>query len=156
MIILITDGEDHEGDVEAAARAAADEGIVIYTVGIGGTSGEPIPLRNARGDVVGYKEDRERRKVTSRLGEGPLQAIATATGGKYYRSSAEGSELKQIHEDISEMDQGSVSSRHHVAMEERYTIPLGAAILLLMLEAFLSDRRRQAGAASALPEEKVA
>jgi Ca-activated chloride channel homolog len=156
VIILITDGEDHEGDVESAARAAAEEGITIYTLGIGGTGGEPIPLRNARGDVVGYKEDREHRKVTSRLGEGALQAIATTTGGKYYRSSAEGSELKQIQEEVSEMDQGSMTSRHHVAMEERYTLPLGVAILLMMLEAFLSDRKREAGRTPALSEENVA
>ncbi len=155
VIVLITDGEDHEGDVEAAARAAADEGITIYTVGIGSPSGEPIPLRNARGDVVGYKEDRSRRKVTSRLGESALQSIAVLTGGKYFRASPEGTELKRIHEEIMGMDQGSLSSRLHTALEERYQLPLFVAIVLLALEAALSDRRR-AEAPGAAAEERAA
>ncbi len=83
VLILITDGEDHEGDVREAARAAADAGMIIYTVGIGSPGGEPIPLRDARGNVTGYKEDRSERKVTSRLGEAVLEEIAIATGGRY-------------------------------------------------------------------------
>src|SRR5262249_24968470 len=109
VLVLITDGEDHEGDVQAAARAAAAEGITIYRSGVGSPSGEPIPLRNARGDITGYKEDRTHRKVTSRLGEGDLEAIAQATGGKYFRSSPEGLELHRVYEEIARMDQRSLS-----------------------------------------------
>lgn len=147
VIILITDGEDHEGDVEGAANAAADQGIVIHTVGIGSTSGTPIPLRNARGDVTGYKEDQERRKVTSRLNESALESIAVATRGKYHRASAEGIELRRIYEEIAAMDRRTLSSRMMSAFEERYVIPLGAALVLLALEAALGDRRRVARAA---------
>ncbi len=142
VLILITDGEDHEGDIESAARAAAEDGITIYTLGIGTLEGEPIPMRNARGDVVGYKEDRSRRKVTSRLGESALEAIAVATGGRYYRSTPEGGELKRIYEATSGMDQTTLSSRLHTAYEERYALPLGIAILLLSIEAAISDRKR--------------
>ncbi|HKQ98954.1 MAG TPA: VWA domain-containing protein, partial [Candidatus Polarisedimenticolia bacterium] len=123
VIILITDGEDHEGDVEGAANAAADQGIVIHTVGIGSTTGTPIPLRNVRGDVTGYKEDQERRKVTSRLNESALESIAVATRGKYHRASAEGIELKRIYEEIAAMDRRTLSSRMMSAFEERYVIP---------------------------------
>jgi len=142
VIVLLTDGEDHEGDVEAAARAAAEDGITIYTLGIGTPEGEPIPMRNARGDVVGYKEDTKRRKVTSRLGEGSLQAIAAATGGRYYRSTPEGGELKRIYEAIAGMDQATLATRMHTAYEEHYMLPLGIAILLLAIEAAISDRKR--------------
>ncbi len=149
VLILITDGEDHEGDVEAAARDAAAEGVVIYTVGVGGTAGEPIPLRNTRGEITGYKEDRERRKVTSRLGEGALESIASITGGKYFRSSAEGPELRRIYEEVSGMDQKSLSARLQTTYEERYVIPLGVALALLMLEASIGDRKgRKAAQAS--------
>ena len=144
VLVLITDGEDHEGNVESAARAAAAEGVVIYSVGVGSPSGEPIPLRNARGDIIGYKEDRGHRKVTSRLGEGDLEAIALATGGKYFRSSPEGVELRRVHEEISRMDQRTLSGRTLNAYEERYQIPLGMAILLLGMEAALGERRRSA------------
>jgi Ca-activated chloride channel homolog len=141
VIILITDGEDHEGDVQAAASAAADQGVIVYTVGVGGAAGEPIPLRNARGEVTGYKEDKEHRKVTSRLGEGDLEAIAVATRGKYFRSTAEGIELRRIYDEIAALDQKTLSSRLQTAYEERYMIPLGAALLLLALEAAIGDRR---------------
>jgi Ca-activated chloride channel family protein len=146
VLILITDGEDHEGDVESAVRAAADEGVTIYTVGVGTPNGEPIPLRNARGEIVGYKEDRQRRKVTSRLDESLLVSIASSTGGKYFRSTAEGIELRKIYEEVAGMDRTTLSSRLHTAYEERYQYPLAAAILLLTLEAGLSERRRGAAA----------
>jgi Ca-activated chloride channel family protein len=141
VLVLITDGEDHEGDVEAAARAAAAEGIVIYTVGVGSPAGEPIPLRNARGDVIGYKEDRDRRKVTSRLGEAPLEAIALATGGKYFRSTPEGIELQKVYEEIAAMDQRTMQGRMTTVHEERYQVPLLVALLLLGLEAAIPERR---------------
>ena len=146
VLVLITDGEDHEGNVEAAARAAAAEGVVIYTVGVGSPSGEPIPLRNARGDIIGYKEDRGHRKVTSRLGEGDLEAIALATGGKYFRSSPEGVELRRVYEEISRMDQRTLSGRTLNAYEERYQFPLGVAILLLGIDTALGERRRRVAA----------
>ena len=148
VLVLITDGEDHEGNVPGAARAAAAEGITIYTIGVGSAAGEPIPLRNARGDIIGYKEDKEHRKVTSRLGESDLEAIALATGGKYFRSTPEGIELRRVYEEISRMDQRTLSGRTMIAYEERYQIPLGAAILLLVLEAALGDRRRVAAQAA--------
>jgi len=148
VLVLITDGEDHEGNVAGAARAAAAEGITIYTIGVGSAAGEPIPLRNARGDIIGYKEDRAHRKVTSRLGEGDLESIALATGGKYFRSTPEGIELRRVNEEITRMDQRTLSGRTMVAYEERYQLPLGIAIALLALEAALIDRRR-AGAPAA-------
>ncbi|MBI4169592.1 MAG: VWA domain-containing protein [Acidobacteria bacterium] len=156
VLVLITDGEDHEGDVQAAARAAAADGVTIYTVGVGGPGGEPIPLRNARGEVVGYKEDRESRKVTSRLGESVLESIALATGGKYFRSTPEGIELRRVYEEIAAMDQKSLTGRLHTAYEERYQIPLVVAILLLGLEAALSDRRRGIAAPGELRGEAAA
>jgi len=147
VVILITDGEDHEGDIQAAAQEAADAGVIVYTVGIGGPAGTPIPLRNAHGDVTGYKEDKDRRKVTSRLDEGALEAIAAATRGKYHRASAEGVELRSIYEEIAAMDRRTLSTRMQSAFEERYALPLGAALVLLLVETALGDRRRLARAA---------
>ena len=156
VLILITDGEDHEGDVEAAAAAAAEQGVVIYTVGLGSPAGTPIPLRNERGEVTGYKEDKERRKVTSRLGEDALEAVAAATRGKYFRSTPEGIELRRIYEEIAAMDQKSLSSRLQTAYEERFPIPLAAALMLLGLEAALGERRRLASTPAAVRGKEAA
>ena len=146
VLVLLTDGEDHEGDVMSAARDAAQEGITIFTIGIGSSSGEPIPLRNERGDIIGYKEDKNHRKVTSRLGEADLESVALATGGKYFRSTPDGVELQRVYEEISRMDQKTMSGRMLSVYEERYQIPLLAALILLALEAALLDRRRVAAA----------
>lgn len=156
VLIVLTDGEDHEGDVLAAARAAADEGVTIYTIGIGTPNGEPIPLRNARGEIVGYKKDKHGRVVTSRLDEAGLESLAVATGGKYFRATPDGAELKRIDEEISRMDKTSLSTRLHTAYEERYQIPLAAAIVLLLIEGALSDRRRAAAEGTGTTREEAA
>ncbi|HEU4402880.1 MAG TPA: VWA domain-containing protein, partial [Candidatus Polarisedimenticolia bacterium] len=156
VLILITDGEDHEGDVETAVGAARDEGVTIFTVGIGSPSGEPIPLRNARGDVVGYKEDHDRRKVTSRLGESALESMALRTGGRYFRASTEGIELRRIYEEIAKMDQRTLSARLQTAFEERYQWPLLLALLLLGLEAAISERTRTGAAGPGERREEAA
>ena len=156
VIVLITDGEDHEGEVEAAVNEAIDHGIVIHTVGVGATGGVPIPIRNARGDVTGYKEDREHRKVTSRLDEGALQSIASATKGKYFRSTPEGIELKGVYDEIASMDPKNMTARTVTHYEERYIIPLGAALLLLGIETALGDRRRAVRAGRAAVAARAA
>jgi Ca-activated chloride channel family protein len=142
VILLITDGEDHEGDVQGAVQEASDRGIVVDTIGVGDPTGVPIPLRNAHGEVTGYKEDDDHRKVTSRLDEGTLESIAAATHGKYYRSTSEGIELKRIYEEIAAMDQKTLSTRLVTHYEDRFVYPLGAALVLLAIEAALGDRRR--------------
>ncbi|HYV18696.1 MAG TPA: VWA domain-containing protein [Verrucomicrobiae bacterium] len=156
VIVLITDGEDHEGEVDAAVNEAIDHGIVIHTVGVGATGGVPIPIRNARGDVTGYKEDREHRKVTSRLDEGALQSIAGATKGKYFRSTPEGIELKGVYAEIAAMDPKNMTARQVTHYEERYIIPLGAALLLLGIETVLGDRKRAVKAGRAAVAARAA
>jgi Ca-activated chloride channel family protein len=146
VILLITDGEDHEGDIQGAVQEASDRGIIIEAIGVGDPTGVPIPMRNARGEVTGYKEDDDHRKVTSRLDEGALASIAVATHGKYYRSTSEGIELKRIYEEIAAMDQKTLSSRLVTRYEDRYAYPLGAALILLAIEAALGDRRRPTAA----------
>lgn len=153
VLILITDGEDHEGDVEAAVRDAVEAGITIFTVGIGKPSGEPIPIRNERGQVVGYKEDGEQRKVTSRLGESALESIALATGGRYYRATTEGLELERIYDEIAGMDQQTFSSRLHRSYEDRYQLPLAVALILLAMEAAIPDRTKRAEGPRAAAKE---
>jgi Ca-activated chloride channel family protein len=153
VLILITDGEDHEGDVSGAAKAAAEAGVIIYTIGVGSPSGEPIPLHDSSGRVTGYKDDREHRKVTSRLGESILDEIAIATGGRYYRSTAEGIELRRIYEEIAGMDQKTMSSRLQTTYEERYPIPLAVALILFALEIALGDRRSRAVPIAGMEEQ---
>ncbi len=138
VLILLTDGEDHGGGAEAAAKAAASEGVVIYTIGIGSTQGAVIPVRNDRGEITGYKKDQEGRVVTSRLDEQLLQKVALTTGGKYYRSTTGRMELRRIFDDILKMEKKDLGSAQITRYESRYQYVLLPAFLLFALAAFAS------------------
>jgi Ca-activated chloride channel family protein len=142
LLVLITDGEDHEGDPVAAAQDAAGEGIIIYTIGIGTRKGEPIPLKDDQGKLREFKKDGSGTVVVSRLDEVTLEKIALAGGGKYFRATTGELELDAIHEDIGAMEKKALSGRFFTQMEDRFQIPLLIGILLILGEAFVSNRVR--------------
>ncbi|MCI0596082.1 MAG: VWA domain-containing protein, partial [candidate division Zixibacteria bacterium] len=112
VLIVITDGEDtQESDPMKAAEEARKAGIVLYAIGVGTPAGEPIPLRSAAGQVIGYKKDDEGQVVMSRLDEAGLQEAALRTGGKYYRATAGELELDKIFDDISRMERKELTGQ---------------------------------------------
>jgi Ca-activated chloride channel family protein len=140
--ILVTDGESHEGDPLSEAREAAKEGLVVYTIGIGSTEGEPIPDRQESGSVAGYKKDRSGRVVNSRLDEATLRAIARETQGQYFRGTPQGIELTAVLEDLEQMEKKELEGTLATSYEERFQWPLAFAILLLGVELVMPSRRR--------------
>jgi Ca-activated chloride channel family protein len=141
VLILLTDGEDHDSDPLSAAEEAAAEGIRIYTIGIGSVQGDPIPLRNKRGEVTGYKKDDEGNVVVSRLDEITLQKIALSSDGKYYHATSGEMELDKIYDEISKMEKKELEGKLMTQYEDRYQVFLFLSILLLMIEFLLSERR---------------
>ena len=87
VMVLMTDGEDSENEALAAAREAANAGVMIVTVGFGSALGEPVPDVSPSGEFLGYKTDGAGNRVLSRLDEGTLRAVADATGGQYFNFS---------------------------------------------------------------------
>ena len=142
VLILITDGEDHEGEPVKVARAGASQGVIIHTVGIGSLQGTPIPVSDAEGRVQGFKKDRYGEVVMTRLDEGVLREVADATGGTYYRASPAESELEKIHTDVASMDKKQLSSLQVSQYEDRFQIPVLLGIILLIGETLLAERRR--------------
>jgi len=145
VLILFTDGEEHEGEAIKSAQDAAEEGIRIYAVGMGSPKGEPIPILNENGEKTGYKKDSQGNVVMSRLNEPVLQKIALMTGGKYYRATPDGKELETIYQDIRKMEQKELASKQFTQYEERYQGFLLVAIIILIVEALLVDRKRDSG-----------
>ena len=96
VLILITDGEEHREDAIDEAEKAADEGIIIYTIGIGSPEGVPIPLYDRNGNRKGFKKDRQGNVVTTKLDVSTLQKIAFTTDGKYYIATSGENELENI------------------------------------------------------------
>jgi Ca-activated chloride channel family protein len=140
VIILVTDGEDHEGDPVAQAKKASEKGIRIYTIGIGNPGGELIPIRGTDGTVTGYKKDESGETVLSRLDEGTLQSVARAAGGQYLPATREGLELKVIYREISGMEKAAIKGEFLEKKKDRFVWFLGAAFLALLLEFLLSPR----------------
>jgi Ca-activated chloride channel family protein len=141
VLILFTDGEDHNTDPIGAAKEAAEQGVVIHAIGFGSQEGEPIPVRDETGAVTDFKKDREGEVVLSKLDEATLREIAKTTGGEYYRATASGKEIDQIVAAIEAMDKKELESKLMVRHVERFQIPAALALLALVGEFVLTDRK---------------
>lgn len=148
VLILITDGEDHDTKPIEAAEEAAKEGIKIYTIGLGSTQGVPIPLYDRGGNPAGFKKDRQGNVVTTKLDIATLQKIAYLTDGKYYISSAGETELSEIFDDINKMEKKELTSRQFAQYEDRFQIFVAIALILLIIETILPLRSKKMAEAS--------
>jgi Ca-activated chloride channel homolog len=143
ILILLTDGEDHGTDPVRAAREAKKEGVIIYTIGIGTKSGEPIPLADESGKVIGHKKDKDGNVVLSRLDDLTLRQIALVTDGKYYNATPSEFELDRVYDDISRMEKKELSGRLFTQYEDRFQYFLAIAAVLLCAEFLIGDRRKR-------------
>lgn len=142
-LIIITDGEDHEGSAHAFAEKASKAGIKIFCIGIGTQNGELIQLVGKNGERS-FLKDRSGNVVKSRLNEEALKDIALATGGAYIRASGAEFGLDFIYErKLSKMQKEEIKARMQKLYFERFQIPLAAAFLLLFLEIFISDGKKR-------------
>jgi Ca-activated chloride channel family protein len=137
-IIVISDGEDHEGGVEGSIAAAKRAGVLVFAIGCGTEQGAPIP----EGGAGAYKKDAQGHLVTTRLDERPLRSLAIETGGKYYRATAAEGEVDEIAKAMAAMDASGSGTVLKTRWVERFQFPLGLALAALALESVLTDRRR--------------
>ncbi len=145
ILVLITDGEDlQEAGIEQARRAA-EEGVKIYTVGVGSLAGELIPVRGEDGGVD-FLRDEQGNIVKTRLDESTLLSIAEATDGFYTRLGSTGQGLEQVYtEGLQSIPKEEREARLQQIPHERFQWPLGLAVLFLMAETFLGTRKRKVG-----------
>jgi Ca-activated chloride channel family protein len=142
VLVLFTDGEDLEGQVEKAIRKAKEAGVIIYAVGIGTSQGKPIPIRDSKGDVLEYRKDPEGKVVISSLDERSLAEIATETGGRYFRATTSENEIDALYSDISGLEKKELESRLFQNFEDRFQYPLALAVLFLVAESWINERRK--------------
>ena len=142
VLVLFTDGEDLEGQVDKAASRAKEAGVIIYAVGIGTSQGMPIPIRNAKGEVE-YRKDPEGNVVVSRLDERSLAKIASATGGRYFRATTSENEIEALYDDISGLEKKELESRLFQNFEDRFQYPLAFAVICLAAECWISEKKKR-------------
>jgi len=137
VLIIISDGEDHEGDPIRAAKLAKKEGIKIFSIGIGTPEGDLIYVIDEKGNKT-FLKDAQGNVVKTRLDEVTLQKIALITGGSYVRAGAREFGLNLIYKKkLSKMEKREIKSRMIKQYEERFQIPLLLAFLLLLGELFI-------------------
>ncbi len=135
VIILITDGENHEDDAIAVAERAAQQGVRIFTIGIGTPEGAPIQIG---GEFI---KDENGEMVVSKLNEEMLAQIADITGGAYVRATKQSIGLDEIVKAINEMEKTELSTIRFEEFNEQYQYLLIAALVLLLAEFLILDRR---------------
>jgi Ca-activated chloride channel homolog len=140
VLIIISDGEDHQGDAVAAAEEASKEGIVVHALCVGSPKGAPIPsYRN--GVQADYKRDESGNIVLSKLNETALQQIAVKGDGKYFRLASGTQEIDAVIAEISAMEKKDFEERVFTDYENQFQYFLAVALLFITLEFFLSEKK---------------
>ena len=140
VIIVFTDGENHEPDTMEAVKEAATDNIIIYTIGFGSPDGEPIPQMNEQGEVIGYKKDQQGETILSRLDEVALQQIALTANGRYFRAEASGQELDALLAELSQLQRETLQNQFEIRQVERFQLCLAVALAAMVIMELIPER----------------
>ncbi len=138
-MILISDGEDHEGQLDEILERAKQENVIIHTAGIGSFSGTPIPVFDDRGQLKGYRKTKTGEVVTTRLYTEILQSISTETGGRFIHLNSASASLDDIYNDILGMEKKEFSRHEYTDFKEQYHWFAWLALLLLVADLLIID-----------------
>jgi Ca-activated chloride channel family protein len=138
-IILLSDGEDLEGNVESAIKTAKEAQIRIYSVGLGTQEGAPIPLRSEEGSVGGFKKDRGGNVVITKLNEPLMRQIAEETGGLYFPSNSGDKESEWIYQHMQNIEKKEFKNQMVVEREDHFQSFLFIGLLLIILEMLVGE-----------------
>mgnify|MGYP001351835114 CR=1 FL=1 len=140
VIVLVSDGEDHQGKAVELAEEAASMGIIVHTLGVGTAAGGPIPIFGEDGSRVDFKKDRQGNIVTSRLNDAVLNEIAYKTNGKYIRVENQPNAISPLLEEIDEMEKREIKAHVFSQYENRYQIFLIFALICFVIEFLIATR----------------
>ena len=138
-IIIISDGERQEGDARAAARDAAESGVVVFTVGVGEPNGAEVPQLDASGNVLGYPND---GAVLSRINEDELRDIAAAGGGVYVHAGESVNAADRLAEELNSLQRTAMEHEMENVKVERFQLFAAAAVAALIARELIPSRRR--------------
>lgn len=141
-IIVLTDGENHEEGALEAARAAAEKGITVHTIGMGLPQGAPIPVMTQFGQKD-FRRDHEGHVIVSKLNETMLQEISMIGKGVYIRANNARTGLDELFREINQMDKQEMEARLYAEYEDHFQYPVALAIILLVIEFFILYRKNR-------------
>ncbi|MCX7940909.1 MAG: VWA domain-containing protein [Endomicrobia bacterium] len=141
VMLLFTDGEDHDSYSKELIQQAKQDGIIIYTIGVGTPEGKPIAIRDSTGKIIDYKKDKQGNIVVSRLNEKLLYEIAEETGGRYFSSSyGETGIAEQIINEISNLKQAQLKAKVYNLYTNRYYYFVYLILLFMAIEIFVPKK----------------
>lgn len=138
-IIVITDGENHEGGAEDAARLAAEKGMNVYLLGIGSLEGAPIPIENTND----YRRDKEGNVVVTKLNEQMAQEIAKAGNGVYIRVDNTNNAQKILEKEVNKLAKADVTSEVYTEYNEQFEFIVWIAFILLIVDLLILTGKTQ-------------
>ena len=140
VLFLISDGEDHEGNVSQIAEEAAEKGIRIFTIGVGTLEGGPIPIKE-NGVLQYYKRDQNNEQVITRLGEETLKEIAKTANGEYIDGSNTKVVVDRVKSILNGMDKKEFEAKQFTDFKDQFQWFLAGALFLLVLDVFFLERK---------------
>ncbi len=140
VLFIVSDGEDHVGEFSNIAEQANEEGIRIFTIGVGDINGGPIPLKR-NGIVQSYKKDQDGNTVITKLDEQTLKDIAAEANGEYIYGKNTSEVTEKVKEILNGMNKKEFEAKQFADFKDQFQWFLGAGLLLLFLDIFLLDRK---------------
>jgi Ca-activated chloride channel family protein len=137
VLVLVSDGENLEGEVDDAVETAREAGVIVHTVAVGTEAGQPVPDFDREGRQTGYKRDESGAPVVSRLNTSSLEAIAHGTGGRMFRLAPADTSLGALASTIEGMERRALAREWSYRRRERYQAPLALGLLCLTLALLL-------------------
>ncbi len=141
VLVVVTDGEDHEGETIAIAKRASKTGIVVNTIGVGSISGSLIPI-GRNGQIEEYKRDKKGQLITTVLNETILKDIADAGNGIFIRIDNQTNSGEKLHDEINAMEKKTFSSHEYSEFEDRYQIFAIFSLILAIIAFILPTNRK--------------
>jgi len=140
ILVIISDGEDHEGESVAVAEAAAEKGIRIITIGVGTEKGTTIPIKR-NGIVREFKKDRDGKTVITKLNAETLKEISEAGNGVYIDGTVTATVIEQLKEELAGIDKVAFESQQYADFESQFQWFLGFALFFLFLDVFYLEKK---------------
>lgn len=143
VVLVASDGESHtKGDIEQA-RKLVQNGVRIFTLAYGTAKGATIPVRDRMGYMAGYKKDRQGQTILTQVNGDSLRELAREGQGSFYHAAIGGNHLRSIVDDIDRLEKAQFEEQMAVQYDEKFQVFLFIALLFVLLEFFIHDRRNE-------------
>jgi Ca-activated chloride channel family protein len=140
FLIIISDGEDHQEETKQVAQNMSNEGVKVYTIGVGTEKGERIPMK-VNGSLIGYKKDRKGETVVTRRNPTVLETVANAAGGRYIDGNKTDKPVEFIEELIANAQKKEFETKQFSDYKDQFQWFIGIGLLFLVIDVFFLDKK---------------